>query len=122
MTSYTILYPDSIKVSSPMNPTGIIYKYSNIKNVDVGVAGSYENSYSPYYKVIFNDNKSVDLLDGSGSIQANKDDFEYVLINLDKKLRAQGIIKNVNKENFDRYAKGLDKGFISRVEKLFNDK
>lgn len=121
MTSYAILYSNSIKVGSPMNPTGITYKYSTITNVNVGVAGNNENSYEPYYKVIFNDNKSVNLLGGS-SMQTDKEDFEYVLVNLDKKLRAQGVIKSANKENFDKYSIGLDKGFISRIEKLFNDK
>jgi len=41
---------------------------------------------------------------------------------LDKKLKAQGVIKSVNKENFEKYAKGLDKDFISRVKQLFYDK
>ena len=65
MTSYAILYPNSIKVSSPINPKGVIYNYSDIHSVNVGVKKSHKNSYSPYYKVIFNDNKSVDFFGDS---------------------------------------------------------
>lgn len=121
MTSYGILYPESIKVSSPIAPAGVIYKYSDIKNVNVGVAKGYKNSYSPYYKVIFNDGKSVDFF--GGTMHSDKDiGFEYILIDLDKKIRIQGVIKTVDKENFEKYSKGLNKDFISRVEKLFDDK
>lgn len=119
MTSYSILYTDNIKVSSPMAPKGVIYKYSDVKYVNVGVEKENKNSYSPYYKVIFNDGKSVDFF--GGSMHKDKDiGFEYILNDLDKKLKVQGVIKSVNKENFEEYAKGLDKDFISRVEKLFN--
>lgn len=121
MTSYAILYPNSIKVSSPITPKGIIYNYSDINRVNVGVTKGHKNSYSPYYKVIFNDNKSVDFF--GDSMQDSKNmNFEDVLINLDNELRAQGVMKSVNKDNFEGYAKGLDKDFVSRVEKLFNDK
>jgi hypothetical protein len=119
MTNYAILYTDSIKVSSPIVPTGIIYKYSDIKGIDVGVTKENKNSYSPYYEVIFNDGKSVNLF--GGSMHEDKDiGFEYILIDLDKKLRTQGVIKSADKENFEEYSKGLDKDFVSRVEKLFD--
>lgn len=121
MTSYSILYDDSIKVSSPIEPRGVIYKYSDIKNVSVGVGEGYKKSYSPYYEVVFNDGKSVDLF--GGSMQEDKDiGFEYVLIDLDKKLRAQGVDKAVDKENFEKYSNELNEEFISRVEKLFEVK
>lgn len=117
MTSYAILYTDSIKVSSPIEPKGVIYKYSDIKRVNVGVEED-RKSYSPYYEVVFNDGKSVNIFDGSMN-EDNDIGFEYILIDLDKKLRSQGVAKSVDKENFEKYAKGLNKNFISRVEKLF---
>jgi len=121
MTSYAILYTNRIKVNSPLIPTGVIYKYSDIKSVNVGVAKGHKNSYSPYYEVTFNNSRSVNLF--GGSMHENKDiGFEYILIDLDKKLRTQGVVKSVDKENFEKYSKGLDKGFVSRVEKLFDDK
>jgi len=121
MTSYAILYPESIKVSSPIVPKGVVYKYSDIKNVNVGISRGYKNSYSPYYKVVFNDGKSVDFF--GATMQESKDiSFEYILIDLDKKLRTQGVVKNVDKEDFEKYSKGLDMDFVSRVEKLFDDK
>lgn len=120
MTSYTILYTDSIKISSPIAPKGVIYKYRDIEKVNVGVAEGYKKSYSPYYEVVLNDGKSIDLFDGS--MQEDKDiGFEYVLIELDEKLRAQGVDKTINKENFEKYSKDLNKEFISRVEKLFDN-
>ena len=121
MTSYTILYTESIKVGSPIAPSGVVYKYSDIKNVDVSVSSGSKKSYSPHYKVIFNDGKSADLF--GGSMQDSKGErFEYILIDLDEKLRTQGVVKTVDKENFSKYAEGLDRDFISRVEKLFDDK
>ncbi|MDF2883583.1 MAG: hypothetical protein K0R54_4140 [Clostridiaceae bacterium] len=121
MTSYAILYKESIRLGSPIAPLGVNYKNSDIKMVNVGVAKAYKNSYSPYYQVVFNDGRYVNLF--GGSMHEDKDiGFEYILIDLDKNLRAQGVIKNVDKENFEEYSKGLDKGFVSRVEKLFDNK
>ena len=121
MTSYAILYPESIKVGSPIVPKGVVYKYSDIKNVNVGISKSSKNSYSPYYKAIFNDGKCVDLF-GATMQESKGVRFEYILIDLDKKLRTQGVVKTVDKENFPKYSEGLDKDFVSRVEKLFDDK
>ena len=121
MTSYAILYPESIKVGSPIAPKGVVYKYSDIKNVNVGISKSSKNSYSPYYKVIFNDGKSVDFF-GATMQESKGERFEYILIDLDKKLRTQGVVKNVDKEDFLKYSEGLDMDFVSRVEKLFDYK
>jgi len=48
--------------------------------------------------------------------------FEYALMDLDKKLKTQGIVKTVDKENFTKYSEGLDRDFVSRVERLFDYK
>jgi len=40
---------------------------------------------------------------------------------LDEKLRAQGADKTVDKTNFEKYAQGMDKDFVSKVEELFVD-
>lgn len=121
MTSYAILYTDTVKVSSPVNPGGVIYKYSDIKSIDVGVENDGRDSYSPYYEVTFDDGKSVNLFGGSMH-EDNDIGFEYILIDLDEKLLSQGVSKTVSKENFEKYAEGLDKDFISRVKKLFDNK
>jgi hypothetical protein len=72
-------------------------------------------------KLIFNDNKSIDLF--GGGVQEESDiDSEDILINLDEKLRMYGFTKSVNKNNFKAYSNGLDKDYISNVERLFNDK
>lgn len=120
-TSYSILYTDSIKLSSPMVPSGIIYKYSDIKTIEVGVKKGLRKDYSPYYKLTFKDGKTVDFFGGA----AHEDHglgFENILNDLDEKLLAQGVTKSVNKANFEKYSKGLDKTFISKVEKLFDNK
>ena len=121
MTSYSILYTDSVKISSPLYPKGITYKYSDIKSINVGIADVYKNSYEPYYKIFFNNNKSIDLF--GGGVQDESDiDSEDVLINLDERLRMHGVIKSVNKNNFKEYSKEFDKDYINKVERLFNDK
>ena len=121
MTSYSILYTDSVKISSPLSPKGIIYKYNDIKSINVGIADVYKNSYEPYYKIVFNNNKYINLF--GGGVQEESDiESEDVLINLDEKLRMYGVTKIVNKNNFKEYSKGLDKDYINKVERLFNDK
>jgi len=56
-------------------------------------------------------------------MQENNDvRFENILIDLDKKLRTQGTVKTVDKENFDKYSEGLDVDFVSMIEKLFDEK
>lgn len=118
ITSYAVLYTDSIKVSTPINPAGVVYPYRDIKRVDVGIEKGYRNSYSPYFTVTFDDEKQVNLF-GDTMLQENSTSFEYILIDLDKKLNAQGVDKRVDTENFEKYSSGLDPNFISRVKQLF---
>ncbi len=118
ITSYAVIYSDSIKVSSSINPSGEIYSYSDVKKVDVGVEKGYSNSYSPYYTVVFADGKRVNLF-GDTMLQENGTAFETILIDLDKRLKAQGVDKRVDNENFEKYADGLDPDFISRVKQIF---
>lgn len=118
ITSYTVLYTDRIKVSSPINPKGVVYLYSDIKRVDVGIEKEYRNSYSPCYMVTFDDEKKVNLF-GDTMIQENGAAFEYILIDLDTKLRAQGVNKSVDTKNFEKYSADLDAEFIGRVRQLF---
>lgn len=118
ITSYAVLYTDSIKVSSPINPTGVVYPYSDIKRVDVWIEKGYRNSYSPNYTVTFDDEKQVNLF-GDTMIQENGAAFEYILIDLDTKLRARGVNKRVDPKNVEKYSAGLDADFIGRVRQLF---
>jgi len=120
-TSYSILYTDSIKLSSPMAPSGIIYKYSDIKTIEVGVKKGLRKDYSPYYKLTFKDGKTVDFF-GGAAYEEHGLGLENILNDLDEKLLAQGVTKSGNKANFEKYSKGLDKTFISKVEKLFDNK
>jgi hypothetical protein len=121
LTSYAILYSDSVKLSSPVRPAGITYKYTDIKSIDVNIHKYKRNSYEPRYIVKFNDGKSVNLFGGSMHTDYDKG-FEYILIGVDEKLKAQGVPKTVDKTNFENYAKGLDKDFTARVEKLFDNR
>jgi len=120
-TSYAILYNNSVKLSSPMNPSGVIYSYSDIKTVEVAVKKGLKKDYTPYYKLTFKDGKTVDFF-GGGAQEDHGLGFENILNDLDKKLLAQGVSKSVNKDNFEKYSKGLDKDFIRKVEKLFDNK
>lgn len=115
MTSYTILYNNSIKISSPLQPVGIIYDYKDITKINVGIAIGNEDSY---YEVILNDGTSIDFFGGS-VIDESNNSFEEILFDFDKKIRNQGIVKTVNKENFEKFAEGLDAEFVSDVKKLF---
>lgn len=108
-------------MSSPLTPMGTIYKYSDINKVDVGIEKGRRNSYSPYYSVIFYDGRSVNLFGGSMN-EDKGEGFEYILIDLDNELRAQNVSKSVSKVHFEEYSKGLDKDFVGRVEKLFDDR
>ena len=71
--------------------------------------------------MIFNDGKSTDLF-GASMQENNGVRFEYILIDLDKELRTQGVVKTVDKENFTKYSERLDMDFVSRVETLFDYK
>jgi len=117
MTSYTVLYADSIKSSSPLKPLGITYDYYDIERIDVGLNKGNEDSYTPFYEVMLNDGTSVDFMGGS----SHKSNIytEEVLFNFDKELRSRGIPKSVNKDNFEKFAEGLNEDYVKMVEKLF---
>lgn len=120
-TNYTILYEDKIKISSPLTPFGAEYNYSDIKSVDVGVKKENKKTYIPYYKIQFNNNKTTDLLGGSGMDEQDGKRFEDIIVEFDEKLKSQGVTKNVDKKNFDKYSESLDKNFVDRIEKIFED-
>jgi hypothetical protein len=121
VTSYAILYKDSIKLSSPIKPIGTIYMYSDISTIDVRINKYKRNSYEPNYIITLKDGKSINLF--GGSMHTNDDrGFEFIILDLDEKLKVQGVPKTVDKTNFENHAKDLDKDFISRVEKLFDNK
>lgn len=117
ITSYTVLYENSVKVSSPLNPIGVTYMYNDIKSVEIGVRRVYKD-YTPYYRVKFNNDKTINLFSGTMDQEKGRT-FEDILIDLDKELKAQGVSKNVNKKNFEKYSKGLDKEFVNKIEELF---
>ncbi len=118
MTSYTILYPNSIKLSSPLQPTGITYDYKDVEIINVGIDKGNDDSYDPYYEVVLTDGISIDFFGGSSMSESDKG-FEEVLFDFDKKIRDMGVDKNVNKKDFEKYAEGLNTEFVRRVEKLF---
>lgn len=117
MTSYTILYSDSIKISNPAAPFGETYSYSDVRSINVGI-GKYKKSYTPYYKITLKNNKIVDLF-GGASMDSGNDNHEEIFVNLDNVLKKQGVQKTVDKSNFERFAEGLDKGYVKEVERLF---
>ncbi|MEL7569404.1 MAG: hypothetical protein AAGU14_02460 [Eubacteriaceae bacterium] len=98
ITNNAVLYADSIKISSPLAPMGIVYSYDDIKNVNVGIkeVGFFDE---PYYEIIFNDGVSVNLIKGEN------DKFEIgdILVETDNKLCDLGIKKNIDKSNYDKY-------------------
>ena len=117
--SYTVLYESSIKVSSPLAPFGVTYKYSDIKKIKVGVKKGYQDDYDVYYILKFNNDKAVDLLGGAIEDWDGKKSLEGVLIDIDKQLKVQGVSKSVDKNNFEKFSNGLDKEYVSETEKLF---
>lgn len=117
--SYTVLYESSIKVSSPLSPFGVTYKYSDIKNVEVGVKKGYQDEYEIYYRLKFSNDKAVDLLGGVTQDWQGEKSLEGVLIDIDKQLKVQGVSKSVDKKNFEKFSNGLDKEYVSETEKLF---
>lgn len=118
ITNYSILYQDSIKVGSPLKPAGVTYKYSDIRKVKVRVKTTFDSSYVVSYKIIFSNGDSAEL--NHGTMVESKDVYhEDILLILDQQLKEQGVEKEVNKKNFKKYASGLDKDFVSKVERLF---
>jgi hypothetical protein len=117
MTSYTILYEDSVVWGTPLSPRGTIYSYRDIVSVNVGIRRENINLYSPYYEIVLFDGKSANLMGvmvDEGEIRS-----EYVLADLDRKLKMQGITKNVSNARFAKFAKGMDKKYVMEIEKLF---
>lgn len=115
MINHTFFYADSIKVRSPIAPLGVIYSYSDIKNIDAGIKN--DRYHNPYYEIIFNDGKTIDLFNGQG----NDEDLIQVLIEFDSKFRAQGVTKHVDKTYFEEFSDGMDKDYVNSVEKLLED-
>ncbi|QNO14167.1 hypothetical protein HYG86_04965 [Alkalicella caledoniensis] len=117
ITSYTVVYDDTIKISSPLNPTGAVYNYDEIDSRSVGVS-KIRGDYYPYYEIKVG-NKTVDLFGNSVS-EGGDMNMEEVLLNIDTYLKELGVPKAIDKSNFDKFAKGLNEGYIKKVEKLFN--
>ncbi|NLZ47189.1 MAG: hypothetical protein GX895_00105 [Clostridiales bacterium] len=119
ITNYSIVYKYGIKVASPISPAGVVYKYSDISKVKVMVKRTFDFSYVVSYKVIFSNGDSAELNHG-GLVESKEENHEDILLKLDQQLKELGVEKEVNKKNFDKFASGLDKDFVSKMEKLFD--
>lgn len=118
ITNYSILYKDGVKVASPIKPAGAMYKYSDISKVNVKVKRTFDGSNDISYKLIFNNGDSAELYYGS-VYEGVEENYMDILLRLDKQLKEQGIEKEVDKKNFEKYSNGLDQDHVSKVEKLF---
>lgn len=118
MTHYAVLYSDSIKLSNPLQPFGVTYGYDDIVSINVEVDKGKDDYYNPSYEVLLNDGKTINFFGASVMNEGNKG-FEEVLIDFDKKMRNKGIPKSVNKDNYEKFAEGLNTEYTGRVEKLF---
>lgn len=119
LTNYMILYDDSVVRGTPFSPRGTTYSYSDIVSVNVGVKKEYKNSYYPYYEIVFFDGKAVNLMESM--VNEREKSSEYVLVDLDRKLKMQDVTKNVNNESFEKFAKGMDKKYVKQIKKLFEN-
>lgn len=112
----SILYSDSIKLTSAFSPKGIIYSYNDVKSVNVGIKKKIFFD-RPYYEIILIDGKRVDFYKDDNDL-GNK---EMALIQFDNKLKMLGANKNIDKRYYDKYFKNIDDEYNNAIKKLFND-
>lgn len=112
----SILYSDSIKITSAFSPKGIIYSYNDVKSVNVGIKKKVFFD-RPYYKIVLTDGKIIDFYKDDNDL-GNKD---IVLVEFDNELKMLGVNKNVDKRYYDKYFKNLDDGYNNNIKKLFID-
>jgi len=119
ITNYAILYTDTIKVCSPLNPSGTVYGYKDVESISVGFE-EYRKTYSPVYEVKFYDGTSINLFGGSIHENLDGEDFEDILIKFDERIMAQGVRKSIDRTHFSEYSKDLNREFAGKVRKLFD--
>lgn len=116
LTSNTTVYKDRIKVAHPYNPKGIIYSYSEVKSIDVGIEKR-RGDYAPYYKIHLSNNSTINLLGDSTTMKEDMS-LEKIILNIDSEFRKLDIPKKVNRSNFDSFAKSRDENYVSDINKL----
>lgn len=112
----SILYEDSIKITSAFSPKGIIYSYNDVKSVNIGIKKKIFFD-RPYYEIVLDDGKKIDFYKDDNDL-GNKD---IVLVEFDNKLKMLGVNKNVDKRYYDKYFKNLDDGYNNAIKKFFVD-
>lgn len=116
LTSNTTVYKDRIKVTHPYNPKGIIYSYSDVKSIDVGIEKR-RGDYTPYYRIHLRNNGIINLLGDSATMKEDMS-LEKIILNIDSDFKKLGIPKKVIKSNFDSFAKSRDENYVSDINKL----
>lgn len=125
ITNVTVITNEYIKLYSPVNPTGIQYSYTDIASVNTGV---YHNRIlfirekgQFYYKVKFNDGKSIDLMD-LAKVHKEFNDLEtYEEIEImDEKIMKMRVSK-ISSDKYLHLVKFAPK-YINRFQRILDNK
>ncbi|MBF8982566.1 hypothetical protein IZY60_03340 [Lutibacter sp. B2] len=125
ITNVTVITNEYIKLYSPVNPTGIQYSYDDIASVNTGV---YHNRIlfirekgQFYYKVKFNDGRSIDLMD-LAKVHKEFNDLEtYEEIEImDKKIMKMRVSK-ISSDKYLHLVK-FDPKYSNRFQRILDNK
>ncbi|WP_062353537.1 7 transmembrane receptor [Bacillus kwashiorkori] len=124
--SVAIVKDDRIINYSPLHPMGKQYSFEEIINIDTGVYGKklylpFTHSKGDFFYVIeLKDGTKLDLNEVGDP--GDKEDYRFVLAELDKRWVNMGIPKQTSLDNFHYVQKNLDSMYSNKIKEILMNK
>jgi len=116
LTTYSIIYQDTIVKHSFLNPTGKTYRWDDIEQVEVRIDKD-RYDYDYYYVIKF---KDKDTLNVDKSISSHLY-FADTFLLIDQKVKELGINKIIDRTDLEKWGTQFDEDYVEKVQRLFID-
>lgn len=114
-TTYNVITENQIIVHNPVNLSGKIYSYSDVREINTGISDDKDTNL--YYRLRLNDNTNIDVT--SASIDSKEENCELAIYYIDQKLIKNGVNKNIDTKNISKFEnKRYDKNYVENVKKI----
>lgn len=116
--NHDVVYKDKLISYSLFDTNGTIYKFEDIREVNVSIKKFWNGSMNAKYVLIFDDYKT-DILDSIIEVKNEEDSYDNNIL-IDKKIKQLNIKKNIQDKYLIEYNQTLDKKYQEKINILFN--
>lgn len=116
--NHDVVYKNELISYSLFNTKGTVYKFEDIKEVNVSIKKYWNGSMNAKYVLVF-ENHETDILGSVINVKNEKDTYDNNLL-IDQKIKQLNIKKNIQDKSLKKYNQTLDKKYQNKINILFD--